>query len=354
MDTSQQPEPPAATEQAPPQRFELQFHGDGAEYFRIWIVNIALTFLTLGIFSAWAKVRSKRYFYGNTELAGDRFDYLANPIAILKGRLVAVAALIVYTVAQMFSQTLTVVVVLALLAAVPFLVVRAVRFKANMSAWRGIRLGFDGGYVGAIKAYVLWPLFGLVTFGFGMPYAWYKQNHFLVDHYRYGQTKARSTTSGGDFYVIALATAGFLVVGIIALMIVGVIGALASGGDDESVGVVALLIPLATLFIYVGAYVIYQALYFNTVYNNIDFSGHRIRNSVKVLEWFWIAVTNSLGLLFTLGFFYPWARVRMTRYIVDHLWVDSSGLDSFAAREEDLASAFGEEIGEAFDLGLGI
>ncbi|MEM9624119.1 MAG: DUF898 family protein, partial [Pseudomonadota bacterium] len=38
----------------------LSFTGDGTEYFRIWIVNLTLTLLTLGIYSAWAKVRTNR------------------------------------------------------------------------------------------------------------------------------------------------------------------------------------------------------------------------------------------------------------------------------------------------------
>ncbi len=41
-------------------RFE--FTGEGSEYFRIWIVNVFLSVITLGIYSAWAKVRRMRYF----------------------------------------------------------------------------------------------------------------------------------------------------------------------------------------------------------------------------------------------------------------------------------------------------
>ncbi len=37
--------------------FPLSFTGTAGDYFRIWIANIALTLLTLGIYSAWAKVR---------------------------------------------------------------------------------------------------------------------------------------------------------------------------------------------------------------------------------------------------------------------------------------------------------
>jgi uncharacterized membrane protein YjgN (DUF898 family) len=38
----------------------LEFTGCAGEYFRIWIVNVCLSVLTLGIYSAWAKVRRKR------------------------------------------------------------------------------------------------------------------------------------------------------------------------------------------------------------------------------------------------------------------------------------------------------
>ena len=65
---------------------DLQFTGSALEYFRIWIVNVCLTLVTLGIFSAWAKVRKKRYFYSHTLLDGTPFQYLGMPIPILKGR----------------------------------------------------------------------------------------------------------------------------------------------------------------------------------------------------------------------------------------------------------------------------
>ena len=75
------------------QRLRLEFRGKASEYFRIWIVNLFLTLATLGIFSAWAKVRKKRYFYSHTLLDGTSFEYRGRPIPILKGRIIAVAAL---------------------------------------------------------------------------------------------------------------------------------------------------------------------------------------------------------------------------------------------------------------------
>ena len=40
-------------ERIPNQR--ISFIGTGAQYFGIWIVNLLLSILTLGIYSAWAK-----------------------------------------------------------------------------------------------------------------------------------------------------------------------------------------------------------------------------------------------------------------------------------------------------------
>src|SRR5690349_15587002 len=91
------PVEPAAPAMAPPLE-PFEFRGRAGEYFGIWIVNLFLTIVTLGIYSAWAKVRKKRYFYGNTWLAGSNFEYHGRPLAILKGRLIAFAAFIAYSV----------------------------------------------------------------------------------------------------------------------------------------------------------------------------------------------------------------------------------------------------------------
>src|SRR5512132_4595905 len=81
---------------APSAAVPLQFTGQAGEYFKIWIVNLCLSVVTLGIYSAWAKVRRKRYFYGSTLLQGSSFEYLGNPVAILKGRLIVLAAFTAY------------------------------------------------------------------------------------------------------------------------------------------------------------------------------------------------------------------------------------------------------------------
>src|SRR5258706_2352402 len=80
--------------QAPAVRHQFRFEGSGREYFKIWIVNLALSIVTLGIYSAWAKVRSKRYFYGNSYIGEHAFEYHGSPLGILVVRLIALAILL--------------------------------------------------------------------------------------------------------------------------------------------------------------------------------------------------------------------------------------------------------------------
>src|SRR5688500_14405618 len=84
----------------------VEFTGRAGEYFRIWIVNVFLTVITLGIYSAWAKVRRNRYLYSSVRLAGASFEYLAEPMQIFKGRLIAVGLLAVYAAAGHVSDGL--------------------------------------------------------------------------------------------------------------------------------------------------------------------------------------------------------------------------------------------------------
>ena len=128
------------------------FTGKAGEYFGIWIVNLLLSIVTLGIYSAWAKVRRKKYFYNNMLIDGVGFDYHASPIAILKGRIIAVVLFILYQVLAGFSPILAGVLLIVFLAALPWIVVRGMTFNARNSSHRGLRFDFDGTYGQALVA----------------------------------------------------------------------------------------------------------------------------------------------------------------------------------------------------------
>jgi len=130
----------------------LKFTGSGSEYFRIWIVNIVLTVCTLGIYSAWAKVRTKRYFYNHTRLAGHHFDFLASPQQILRGRIIAVILLGLYVGVNHFLPAWSWLAATVLALALPALLVLAMGFRLRNTSFRNIRFYFRKDFA---KAYLL-------------------------------------------------------------------------------------------------------------------------------------------------------------------------------------------------------
>ncbi len=149
---------------AAPRELPLEFRATGAEYFRIWIVNLLLTIITIGIYSAWAKVRRLRYFYGSTSLDGTSFEYHGKPIPILKGRLIAVGAYLVFFARRpLVAGPRRFVLLPLVIFGVPWIIMKARLFQMRMSSWRGLRFNFHGDYMGALGAYIGWSLLAAIT-----------------------------------------------------------------------------------------------------------------------------------------------------------------------------------------------
>ena len=141
----------------------FSFTGKGGEYFRIWIVNLFLTIITLGIYSAWAKVRRVQYFQRNTWLNGSSFDYHGTPIAILKGRLLAVSMFVAYNLALKTMPMVGLAIALLIAAVMPLLLVKSFRFRLYNTSYRGLRFGFIGSVKSAYMKFLLLPISGGVT-----------------------------------------------------------------------------------------------------------------------------------------------------------------------------------------------
>jgi uncharacterized membrane protein YjgN (DUF898 family) len=68
----------------------------------------------------------------------------------------------------------------------------------------------------------------------------------------------------------------------------------------------------------------------------------------------WLHISNLLGIIFTLGLFYPWAKVRMAKYKAEQLsLITQTDLNSFTGLATSNTSATGDEIGEIFAIDLG-
>jgi len=194
------------SQQVSSRQLGFEFKGDGMEYFKIWIVNVLLTIITLGIYSAWAKVRSNRYFYSNLYLDDSSFRYLAEPMTILKGRLIAVAALIVYSVVTAIAPMIGIVLLIALFFAIPYFINQSIAFNNRMSAYKNIQFRFSATYGEAFMVMYVWPIVGVLTLGILYPMALLKMHQYVVKNSSYGTTKFEYTATYKDYGMIIIIT----------------------------------------------------------------------------------------------------------------------------------------------------
>jgi len=342
--------------------YPFEFRGSGGEFFKIWIVNVLLTVITLGIYSAWAKVRTTRYFYGNTLLNESSFEYLANPIAILKGRLIAVALFIAYSYLSGISPIAGGVLILLFFAATPYIAVRAMRFNHRMSAYKNIRFNFEGSVGSAAMVYLVWPLLGVLSLGLLYPISHQRFVKFYVSNTSYGQEPFTSTAKVGQFYSIYMALFA-VAIAVFAAVVVGsqMLGGDSLGGmsgDMTPEQVQAAMLPMilalyaASLFLWFILLVLIKSKFTNLIMNTMRVGGgFYFESRLTVGRVAWILFSNLILIICTVGLAYPWAKVRLANYRAEHTELTTlESLDEFLGQVVDETSAVGEEIGEIFDI----
>ena len=347
------PAEPAPNPAPAPAEHPFEFHGNEREYFRIWTVNLALTIVTLGIWSAWAKVRTERYFYANTRVAATPFEYLARPLPILKGRIIAFTLLTSYILASRFSIKLQLALLVLIGLLSPWLIVRGLMFRARYSSWRGLTFRFVPDYWGAYKYYLLMYLLFPLTLGLIFPYIKWRQKKFLVEHHRFGRRDFDFSATASDFYIPYFIAVGMMI-GLwiaIATMLPALAGSFRRGGGMTGFYLMMAVSYAAyfVIFVYVASRVL------NLTYNHAAMSGFALRSSVRARDLMRLYFFNTLGILLSLGMLIPWAMVRMARYRASRLvLLASDDLDTLEAEGQGEVSAVGAEIDHVFDMDIGL
>ena len=375
---------------------DVRFTGTGGEYFRVWIVNVLLTIVTLGIYTPWARRRTVQYFYGHTLLADSPFEFTAPLRRMVIGFLLFAALYGAFELASNTGQDTAVslmMVAAALLA--PWLWGSAVRFRLGHTRWRGLRLHFQAGWGEIYRA--SWPVFAIAAIwmvvGFGMsalspdaaaqtaeaparprlptvtPAMWvlllsglvtsflclirleYNYRRLMVARTLIGTQAGRWKPVYRDFVRVWLAALGVFVLSTLVIAALIVLAAVAGGvaawpaaadfrGRALGLGVFLLILALLVatflaLFLAVTPALAYrEARMFHLLWNNIGVSGiARFRCDLRAGAFVWLRIRNTLLTLLTLGFYRPFARVAEHRMKSESVMLHvRGGLDTLVGR----------------------
>src|SRR5512134_4148578 len=112
--------------------FALEFSGSGGEFFRVWIVNLLLTIVTLGFYTPFARRRTAQYFYSHTLVADSPLEFTAQQRKMVFGFLLLVALYLAFRLAADTGQDTAVsLFLLAGAALAPYFWASAMRFRLS-------------------------------------------------------------------------------------------------------------------------------------------------------------------------------------------------------------------------------
>ena len=394
----------------------LSFEGSGAEYFKIWIVNILLTIVTLGLYYPWAKVRNNRYFYANSTLAERNFEYHATGKQLFIGYLIAFGLLVTYVVLQNVSPTASLIVFLLFILALPWIIWRSLKFNLRMTSFSNVRFGFDGKLGGAYLNFLLLPIlffiafYSIILIGIGVSiffpdlpvavkasisiisaiffaflaiylFAYIKKRntHYMFNGYRYGQGHFSSDVEVKPFAKIIFKTIGLatllfsiflILVAILAYSTIGFEELIAlqqslgdaEGSEEINAELASKIFPVFGIFylgLIISSFIIIAYSYTRQrayiLDNSVLDEKITFASTLKARQFAWVTVSNFILVICTLGFALPWAKVRMARLILENTHVDTSiGFDDYVTQKQNEQSSLGEQIGDAFDVDVGL
>lgn len=361
MNEQSEPSPSGPQPGGETRTFRMSFTGTAGEYFRIWIVNLLLTVVTLGIYLPWAIVRKRKYLYGNTWLAEDNFGFHANPVALLKGYLIVVTIAVIYGVGGYVNPIIPAIVVIIVVLLYPFIIWKGLRFRTRNSSYRNIRFNFSGTLSVAYKRFLLWAILIPFTLGLIYPYLAYLQKDYMLNNLSYGDQKSEFKGRGGKFYPPYLSAVGigFLVVFVSWILFGIAVGAIVGPVFQHPTPFfIIILVPLYALLLF--AFTLGKSLIFVRIQNYIWSktklgSGISFRSVFELLPLLKIQVVNGLAIFFSLGLAIPWATVRKLKYLAECMLVtaDKDQIDKVVQSTIAKEGAVGDAAVDYLDFDIG-
>ncbi|MGE5356620.1 MAG: YjgN family protein [Deltaproteobacteria bacterium] len=301
--------------------FPLGFFGEGSRYFGIWVVNIILTILTLGLYYPWAKVANRKYLWNSTAIGEDRFVFHGTGNEIFKGFVIAYLIIVVTIIMSAFSPGLIFIFYLCLLMIMPFAIFGAWRYRVSRTSWRGIYFSFNGNMREFFSLFIVHFLLMLVTLGIYGPWFRVKIEKYLISHTKFGQYEFDFEGEGADLFVINL---------------------------------VGTILTIITLYIYLPWFIKNRFKF--TIDNTVIYHGDKkssLRTNLDGGDLFGTLLLNAIITTLTLGLATPWAIMRTSKIFLESVHIPADvDLDALEQNADGFNDATGDSLIDVLDVGL--
>ncbi len=302
----------------------LHYEGRLEMVYKIWLVNLFLNIVTLGIYSFWGKTRLRRYIAGSFLLDGDIFEYSGTGKELFLGFLKAIPLFILaygpFFAASAYAGEEAVWPLLLLLPLVYFIgmaIFAAKRYRLSRTSWRGIRCYVTGSVFSYANLYV-WRLFlNIVSLGILIPYSDIAKHRKIIDQTYFGNVLAEYTATARPL----------MGVHIITLLLAPVTFGL------SRLWYRAALIRHKMIGIYVGDY--------------------RFKSDVSGMDLLALNAGNVVIIIFTLGLGLPIVIQRNMKFYAFHTFIGGDLKTQAIKQAASQPAGVGEGLDDVFDLDTG-
>ncbi|AXF85778.1 hypothetical protein DTO96_101514 [Ephemeroptericola cinctiostellae] len=352
--------PTAAT----PLRFS--FSGRGKDYLSLWLTNWILTIVTLGIYSAWAKVRRLQYVHQNTQLGGFAFGFHGEPKKILIGRIIGIGLIFISNATNIFGAKLAGFFSLMFIIAFPWLYRSSIRFYTRNSSYRNVRFRFVGTAKAMYSIYLKSALIVIFTAGWAFPYVVYRLRRYRIEHSRWGNNAFQFSSSAGAFfgiYILNIVVTALVMLGLMALafassssLLKGLskeISNIMTHPTQSQILIMAGLYLLFIYMVYVIGRVLTQDLIFKESWNHIAIGKSRFACDLSIVRLYFIRYGCFIASLLTLGIFIPFAHMIITKRRIESISVTPSHDFDVAQATLDEDTTRSAEVADMFDIDIG-
>jgi uncharacterized membrane protein YjgN (DUF898 family) len=388
--------PAAPSGKTPFTNHSIEFTGSGSEYFRIWIVNLLLILVTLGIYLPWAKVRKIKYFYGNTLIDGHALDFHGEPKKMLRGTVLVGIFFVLYAQAFNVSPWAGMVASVAIIALWPLLFRASLRFRLGNTSWRGLRFSFSGDLKEAVFAisvplalflipvgllsissdgvnpktdpklamgYGLGFLAVMAFFALLVPYFFWRSKRYQHSHYNYGSLRTELRCTSKEVYAIFLKTLLVMVaLGLVAGVVIALTTGVSMANFKAGRRATAAALLATTLFVLIMV-IVFNAVvksYWvtrtqNLVWTRTGNPNIRFISELALGRFTWQQFKNYALIVLTLGLYWPFAVIATQRMRIQAVTLRSRvGLDSITAAAQANSGAVGDAAVDMFDMDIGV
>lgn len=305
-----------------------RYRGEYLELGILLLKNFVLTVLTLGIYHAWARAATRRFVWSRIQVGADSLHFSGTGLETFLGYLKISIILVGYWVLSVFGPSLLgpsfllfgIWIVMGVLFAglLPWLLYNVRRYRYSRTSYRQIRFGIHSVDQETFLELASLGILTVLTLGIYYPFARHRYEEIVVSRTTYGSLPFHYDGKASELWAIYVKGS------------------------------------LLTLVTFGFAYPFFIASRIRYIVSHTRIGQVKLRSEVSGVEIFFNRIIGPFLVAISLGLLLPWLLNRHYGVLVNPVFIDGS-IDFAEVRQTaSRASAAGDSLADALDIGDGL